>query len=217
MSVTAEQLHEYIDYTLLKPQASKENILQLCELARQHAFQAVCVPPYYVPVAVQALQDSEVKVCSVVAFPLGFLTPQQKIAELEHVIDLGAKEVDMVMNLAAFSSGDIATIEEELHRASEVCEQENVLLKVIIESGMWSASQLKQLCDLCAEAQVDFVKTSTGFYQVGAELEKVRMMRQWLPRAIRIKAAGGIRSVEQALQFIEAGASRIGTSSLLVP
>lgn len=210
------ELRDTIDYTLLKQDCTHKQIQQLCEIAKTYRLYAVCVLPYYVRAAVNYLEDSATRICTVVGFPLGATYVTAKLLETELAMQKGAHEVDVVMNLAAFKSGDWDTVREELRRMRDITALKNVVLKVIIESGALSIEELTQVCALCAETSPDFVKTSTGTYNPGAELEKVELMRKILPPEIQIKAAGGIRTAEKAKLFLEAGANRIGASTLFV-
>ncbi len=208
-------LNEFIDYTLLKPFATEKEIEKLCATAIEQKYYAVCVPPMYIQKAIRLVREESIKVATVAAFPLGFYLPKQKAQEITEYVENGADEIDMVINLSALKSKQYDIIAEELTLAVEICSDEDVLLKIIIESGNLTEEEIKTVCEIAADAKVDFVKTSTGFLGTGAELEKVKLMREILPSYIKIKASGGIRTPEQALEFIKAGAARIGTSSIL--
>lgn len=210
------KLTEVLDYTNLKPDGTVGHIEKLCDEARQHGCYAVCVLPYYVRAAAARLENSDVKICTVAGFPLGAHFVTAKLLECELSAQKGAHEIDAVVNLAAFKSGDFDSVREELRRLRELASLKNLTLKIIIESGALSLGELEKMCALCAEAEPDFVKTSTGYYNPGAELEKVTFMRQALPETIQIKAAGGIRTAEKARAFLAAGAARIGASTLLI-
>ena len=215
ISVTKENLNEYIDFKLLKPFATQEDFEAFFSLALEENYLAVCVPPMYIGKAKSVLRDKDIRVVTVAAFPLGFYPPQVKAKEIEEYIDLGADEIDMVINLSAVKSKNYDIVRDEIRRAVDVCAEEEVILKVIIESGNLTLDEIRAVCEIAAQEKVDFVKTSTGFLGKGAELEKVKFMREILPAFIKIKASGGIRTPEQAIEFIKAGASRIGTSTPL--
>lgn len=203
----------YIDHTLLQPTATISQIKKLCEEAKQFKFAAVCVPPSYVELAVDAVEKSSVKVATVVGFPFGYQHSEAKATETELAIGNGAEEIDMVMNLGDLLNNNFDYLTNEISYIVSICHERNALLKVIVESGILTNDQLIAACNICAEAGVDFVKTSTGFAEKGATIEAVKLMRKHLPVSISIKASGGIKTHQQAIDFIEAGASRIGTSS----
>ncbi len=208
-------ISQYIDHTLLSPIASETDIRKICEEAWIHQFKAVCVAPTYVAYTKEMFEfcPIRIEIVSVIGFPLGYSTTETKIAEAKNAIRDGATELDVVMNIAQFKSMAYLSVREELKQLSDLAHENNVLLKVIIETAYLDSFDLYTACEICAEAKVDFVKTSTGFAPVGADLETVKKMRSILPSEIKIKASGGIKTYEQALAFIEAGADRIGTSS----
>jgi len=206
-------LAPYIDHTLLRPDASQDQILTLCEEAREHNFAAVCVPPCFIKTAVSALSDTDVKIASVIGFPLGYSVTDVKFFETHKALTQGATEIDVVMNQAAFKSKHYGEVQEELEQLVTLCHFRNAVLKVIVETALLSEDELVKACELCAEAGVDYVKTSTGFSARGASLTDIRIMRANLPKEIRIKASGGIKSRDFALELIAAGADRLGTSS----
>ncbi len=215
MNITKDNLNEFIDFTLLKPFATEEDFKAFFHTAIQENYIAVCVPPMYINKAKSTLGNKDIKVATVAAFPLGFFPPQVKEKEIMEYIDMGADEIDMVINLSAVKSGNYDIVRDEMRRAVNVCAEEDVILKVIIESGNLTIDEIKKVCEIAAEEKPDFVKTSTGFLGKGAELDKVKLMRELLPAFIKIKASGGIRTPEKAIEFINAGASRIGTSTPL--
>lgn len=209
------QINQYIDYTALKPEILETEIISLCQTAIEQQYFAVCVSPYYVEKAKSALEGAAVKVCSVVGFPSGMHLISTKAKEAEDLILCGADELDMVINISALKNRKMQYLKAELMAFTLICQQKKVVSKLIIESGLLSVDELRFICDICSDFSLDFVKTSTGFNGKGAELEKVRLMREWLRPEIAIKASGGIRDIETALAFIEAGATRIGTSAKL--
>jgi len=206
-----EEVLRRIDHTQLKPMASKSDIVKLCDEAKKYGFYAVCVNPYYVPLASKLLSGTNIKVCSVVGFPLGATFAEIKAAEAERSIRLGASEIDMVMNISAFKSGDFEYVKRDIRGVRERIG--DAILKVIIECCYLTDGEKVLAAKICEEEGADYVKTSTGFGPGGAKLEDVRILRRALNARVKIKAAGGIRTFEQAVKFIEAGADRIGTSS----
>jgi len=211
-----KSLAPYLDFTLLKPDSTRIQVLELCAKAEEKSYKAVCIPPYYVPLAFHALRDCEVRVCTVVGFPLGYSESDSKIEETRRALEQGADEIDMVVNIAAVKSGDYLRVGDEIISLSRMCHDKGKLLKVIIESGMMSEDEIRLLCELCIAGQADFVKTSTGFNGVGAEIEKVKLIRSLLPEKFQVKASGGIRTEEQAWEMIQAGAGRIGASTAFI-
>lgn len=216
MKDTRDVLAAHIDYTLLRPGCTQQEIAQLCQTAVQHQFAAVCVPPYHLLAARQYTAGSTVQRCTVVGFPHGMHLAETKHAEAEHLLREGAEELDMVINLCMVRDQRWSEISHEIAGFTALCSEYQAVSKIIIESGVLSMDEVKILCELCTAAGADFVKTSTGYAATGAELEKVQFMREILPTHIRIKASGGIRTREAALAYIQAGAHRIGTSALLI-
>lgn len=203
-----------IDHTLLKPDATSSDIHKLCKEALAFSFAAVCVPPYYVNLAAQQLAGTKVKVATVIGFPLGYHLTYTKLHEIERAAELGATEMDMVINLSALKNADWSYLAIELHAAAELTHQKlGNLLKVIIETALLTPDEIVKVCHICEEANVDFVKTSTGFSGGGATVEAVQLMRKSLPPHISIKASGGIRTKQDALAMINAGADRLGCSA----
>ncbi len=201
-----------IDHTILKPDTTKEEILKLCEEAKQYGFAAVCVPPYFVRECKNQLRDSKVKIATVVGFPMGYSATPAKVEEARRAIDEGANEIDMVINIIALKSGDYNYLRNELTSAGTIVQLRGGKLKVILETGLLTNEEIVKGCQLCAELNVDFVKTSTGFVKPGATVEVVKLMRANLPAHIKIKASGGIHDKAMALKLIEAGADRLGCS-----
>lgn len=210
-----DNLSAFIDHTLLTATASETNIRKLCEEAWIHQFKAVCVAPTYVPYVVEMLEFCPIKIeiATVIGFPMGYSTTPVKVAEAREALENGATELDVVMNLSQFKSMAYLSIREELKQLAGLAHGQNALLKVIIETAYLDSFDLYTACEICAEAGADFVKTSTGFAPAGADVETVRKMRSILPPNVRIKASGGIKTYDQAIALIEAGAERIGTSS----
>jgi deoxyribose-phosphate aldolase len=202
----------HIEHTNLKPNALATDIIQLCNEAVEHNLYGVCVPPYYVQLAKKTLKKNDVKIITVVGFPFGYNTVSSKVEETKKAITAGAHEIDMVMNIAAFKSGDIASVQNDIQAVITACHLQNKHAKVIIETCYLNEEEIKTICKICADCEADFVKTSTGYGTAGATVEAVKSMRKYLPAKIQIKAAGGIRTREFADELIAAGANRIGTS-----
>lgn len=208
-------LAAHIEHTNLKPDCTKQDIIDLCEEAKGHLFYAVCVPPYHVQTAKKALAKTNVKIVTVVGFPLGYATVASKVEEAKKAIISGADEIDMVMNIAAFKSGDFVSVQNDIQAVTTACHLQNKQIKVIIETAYLSAEEIDKACRICIDCEVDFVKTSTGFAAEGASIEAVKLIRSILPAKMKIKASGGIKDHDLALDLIKAGASRLGTSSSL--
>ncbi len=207
------QVANLIDHTLLKPDATRDQIAQLCYEARKHNFAAVCVNPTHVKLCSQLLQGSSVHVCTVVGFPLGATPPEVKAYEAQQSIDDGATEVDMVINIGALKSKDYALVEQDIATVARACHAGGALLKVIIEAALLSDEEKVIACQLAKAAGADYVKTSTGFGPGGATLHDVNLMRQAVGPELGVKAAGGIKSYEDAQAMVAAGATRIGASA----
>jgi deoxyribose-phosphate aldolase len=212
-ALSAEQLARYIDHTLLKPEASRDQILKLCREAVEHHFASVCVNPCWVRLCAEALRGSEVKVCTVIGFPLGATLSTVKAFEAEECIRQGAGEVDMVINIGALKTGDRQYVEDDIRAVVERAHALGALVKVIIETVLLTQEEKVLACRLSQAAGADFVKTSTGFAGGGATVEDVALMRQVVGDAMGVKAAGGIRTYADALRMIQAGANRLGTSA----
>jgi deoxyribose-phosphate aldolase len=203
---------KYIDHTILKPVTILGDIEQVCAEAAEYGFAAVCVPPYYVKDAAQILEGSSVKVATVIGFPFGYSHYTAKLAEAGQALEDGADELDIVMNLAAFKTNDIAYLETEIGELIKA-KKNATGIKVIVESGILTDEEIIKCCDLYSHYPINYMKTSTGFAEKGATVEAVRLMRQHLPATIQIKASGGIRDFAFAQQLVEAGATRLGCSA----
>ncbi len=207
-------LAKYIDYTLLKATATPAQIEKLCQEARQYGFFSVCVNSSYVPLVALELKGSNVKVCTVVGFPLGAMSTQGKLHETSTALAEGADEIDMVINLGLLLSGQITKVRDEIALLKQ--ETADKVLKVIIETCYLTDDQKRLAAQLCVDAGVDFVKTSTGFGTGGATLADIQLIKEVVGDNALIKASGGIRDRETALQYIALGASRIGASAILI-
>lgn len=207
-----KNIQRYIEQTVLKAQTVDADIEKLVAEAKEHGFVGVCVPPFWVKKAKREIGDSPIQLVTVVGFPLGYQMTETKLFETELAIKNGADEIDVVWSLSAFKAG-MNWPKIELAKMAQLCHEHERLLKVIIETAYLSDEEIVQACIICAEAGVDYVKTSTGFAPEGAKEKHIRLMRENLPSSIGIKASGGIKTYEQAVKLIEAGADRIGTSS----
>ncbi len=207
-------LARLIDHTLLKPEATVEQIAQLCSEARQHRFASVCVNPPYVRTCRELLRDVEdVAVCTVIGFPLGSHVTAVKVYETLQAIADGASEIDMVINIGAIKSKDWALVKEDVERVTAAAHAGGALCKVILETGLLTEEEKVMACQICQAAGADFVKTSTGFGPGGATVEDVTLMRQTVGPLMGVKASGGIRAYEDARRMIAAGATRLGASA----
>ncbi|AKM19733.1 MULTISPECIES: deoxyribose-phosphate aldolase [Geobacillus] len=201
-----------IDHTLLKPEATEEQIVQLCAEAKQYGFASVCVNPSWVKTAARELSGTDVRVCTVIGFPLGATTPETKAFETKNAIENGAREVDMVINIGALKSGADDWVERDIRAVVEAAAGK-ALVKVIIETALLTDDEKVRACQLAVKAGADYVKTSTGFSGGGATVEDVALMRKTVGDNVGVKASGGVRDRKTAEAMIEAGATRIGTSS----
>ena len=202
---------EKVDHTLLKPLATWEDIKKICDEAKEMKVASVCIPPSYVKQASEYLKD-EIPVCTVIGFPLGYNTTKIKIEEAKEAIQNGAKEIDMVINIGDAKSGLFDKIEDEIRQIKNAIG--NHILKVIIETCYLTQDEKIALCKAVSNAKADFIKTSTGFGTNGATLEDIKLMKENVSKDVAIKAAGGIKTIEDAKNFINAGATRLGTSSI---
>ncbi|WP_335869313.1 deoxyribose-phosphate aldolase [Bacillus sp. 2205SS5-2] len=207
-----KEVAKMIDHTLLKAEATKQQVDTLCEEAREHQFASVCVNPTWVKYSSEKLQGSDVEVCTVIGFPLGATTPETKAFETKNAIENGATEVDMVINIGALKDRDLELVERDI-RAVVAASKGKALSKVIIETSLLSDEEKVIACELSVKAGADYVKTSTGFSTGGATVADVTLMRKTVGPDIGVKASGGVRSVEDAQAVMEAGATRIGASS----
>ncbi len=203
----------YIDHTILKQTTTLSEIDRLCVEASLENFVAVCVPPKYVPDVKKMLDGSKVKIATVIGFPMGYSTIEIKAKEIENAFDIGADEVDMVINLCSLKSGDWKYLENEIIACIAPVTARGKVIKVIVESGMLTDSELVAACELYSNYKIDYLKTSTGFADNGATVHAVELMRSHLPSRMGIKASGGVRNLAFAKELINAGATRIGSSA----
>lgn len=208
----AENLGKKIDHTLLKADAVKDQIITLCQEAKEYNFYSVCVNPTWVKEAAKQLKGSDVEVCTVIGFPLGANTTETKEFETKNTIENGATEVDMVINIGQLKAQDDEAVEKDIHAVVKAAEGK-ALVKVIIETSLLTEEEKVRACELSVKAGADYVKTSTGFSTGGATVADIKLMRETVGPDIGVKASGGVRDKEDAIAMIEAGASRIGASS----
>ncbi|HFU3980118.1 TPA: deoxyribose-phosphate aldolase [Streptococcus suis] len=205
------KLNKYIDHTILKPETTQEQVEKILSEAKEYDFASVCVNPTWVSLAAESLKDSDIKVCTVIGFPLGANTSAVKAFETEDAIANGADEIDMVINIGALKAGNDALVLDDIKAVVDASGDK--LVKVIIEACLLTDDEKVRACQLSKEAGADYVKTSTGFSTGGATVADVALMRKTVGPDMGVKASGGARSYEDAIAFIEAGASRIGASS----
>ncbi len=208
-----EDISRYIDHTNLRAYATEDDIIRLCDEAKEYGFYAVCVNPYRVRLAKERLKGTDVKVASVIGFPLGATPTEVKVFEAKKALEDGADELDMVINIGALKDGNYEYVRKDIEEVVKVAREKGAIVKVIIETCYLTDEEKVKACELAKEAGAHFVKTSTGFGTGGATVEDVRLMRKVVGPEMGVKAAGGIRTYEQAVAMIEAGATRIGTSS----
>jgi deoxyribose-phosphate aldolase len=209
----AAEIAALIDHTLLKPDATRKDIENLCREAWEFRFATVCVNPAWVALAAAQLAASRVRVCAVAGFPLGAVTPDAKSYEARRAIFDGAREVDMVINIGALKSGELELVQRDIEAVAGLCRECDVVSKVIIEAALLTVEEKVTVCALVKAAGADYVKTSTGFASGGATVADVRLMRRVVGPEMGIKAAGGIRTLEELKAMVAAGATRIGTSA----
>jgi len=208
------ELNRYIEHTLLKPDTTEEELIKLFKEAKDYSFHGVCINPCHVKFAKEYLRSTDVKIITVIGFPLGANKTETKVYETELALIDGADEIDMVMNIGALKEHNYNLVLHDIERVKNACRSQ--ALKVIIETDLLTQDQIKKSCEICIQAKADFVKTSTGFVKdgVGAKVEDVKLMHEIVsPFKIGVKASGGIRDKETAIKMIKAGATRIGTSS----
>ena len=213
MEISRRQLARMIDHTQIKPNATKDDVTKLCGEAKDFGFGCVCVNSTYVSLAAQLLRETDVKVCSTVGFPFGAVLSEVKAFEASRAVENGAREIDMVINIGALKSGDYEMVRRDIEAVVDVKHlHRNLIVKVIIETPYLTHEEKVTACKLVKDAGADFVKTATGLVG-GATVEDVRLIRETVGQDMGVKAAGGIRTSQQALTMIEAGANRIGTST----
>lgn len=205
-------INKLIDHTALKPNTNKESILNLIAEAKTYDFASVCVNPCWVALAHQELKNTDVKVCTVIGFPLGANTTEVKVFETKDAIEKGAQEIDMVINIAMLKDKEYDYVENEIHQIVEAA-KDKAIVKVIIETCLLTDEEKIKACELSQKAGADFVKTSTGFSTGGATVHDIALMRKTVGAEMGVKASGGVHTYEEALAMVEAGATRIGASA----
>jgi deoxyribose-phosphate aldolase len=209
----ASDVATLIDHTLLKPEASRDDIRRVCEEALKYGFAAVCVNPWYVAEACEILRGAPTRVCTVAGFPLGATLPQVKFGETRESIRLGAREIDMVINVGALKSGRHEAVESEIREVVRTCHSGGAICKVILECALLTRREKIDAAHMAKNVGADFVKTSTGFGPGGATVDDVRLLRYEVGAEMGVKAAGGIRTFEDLKKMVDAGANRIGASA----
>lgn len=210
------KISQYIDHTILKPTTLLADIEQLCTEAKAFEFAAVCVPPPFIKKCKELLSNSPVKVATVIGFPFGYSAIEAKLAEMVLAIVDGADELDVVINILAIKNNDWQYISNEINHLMPIVKSKGKIIKIIIESGVLTVDELVKCCHLYGAAGIDYLKTSTGYADVGATVEAVKIMRQNLPPQVQIKASGGIKSYDFASKLIDAGATRLGSTAGVV-
>jgi deoxyribose-phosphate aldolase len=208
-----QNINTYIDHTILKQDTSNVEIDQLCKQAIQYQFAAVCVPPSYVQRGASFLKNSEIGLATVIGFPWGYQTINTKTTEVNDALANGANEIDLVAHIGAIKEANWDYLKKEIETITQILKSKEIALKVIIESGILSEEQIIACCKLYSQFNIQYLKTSTGFASQGATIKAVELMRAHLPAHIHIKASGGIRTLAQATEYIQLGATRIGTSA----
>ncbi len=213
--IASEEIASRIDYTNLKANIGLSDVERLCKESIENHFAAVCIPPVFITDAVKWLEDSDVKVATVVGFPMGYAATSAKVEGIKNAADKEADEVDVVINIAAVKNGRWAFARNDIEAMATTAHLNNKIIKVIIEIGLLTREEIEKVCAICVDAGVDYVKTSTGFLGRGASVEDIELLRSLLPASVKIKASGGIKSRAQADALIRAGADRIGASAAL--
>ena len=217
MAIKPRDMAKMIDHTFLNPTGTVEDIKQLCAEAKEHEFASVCIHPVFVPLASKLLRETSVKITTVIGFPLGANTSETKSFETKNAIKNGAQEIDMVMNISAFKSGAYDLVQADIKAVVDATKTagvtSDIIVKVIIETCYLDNDEIVRACEIARDAGADFVKTSTGFGDTGAQIDDVSLMRKTVGRDVGVKASGGIHNFNEALDMLDAGANRIGASS----
>jgi deoxyribose-phosphate aldolase len=213
MEFCLTEIASLIDHTILKADATRQDVLKVCAEAREYGFASVCVNAYWVPLVAHQLEGTAVKVCTVVGFPLGATSTESKVYEATSAIRLGAQEVDMVLNVGELRSGDFESVKVDIAAVVDASHAQGAIVKVILETALLDDKQKIKGCELAKMAKADFVKTSTGFSTAGATEHDIELMRRVVGPEMGVKASGGIRTLEDFHQMVKAGASRIGASA----
>ena len=214
------QLNKYIDLTYLKPDSTRQRIKELCTEAIENDVFSVCIPPYYIPMAAELLEDHSVKVCTVIGFPYGYDATPTKAEAVKKAVVEKVDEIDVVVNIAAIKNGDWSYVANDVDSITRLGHMRNLLVKLIIEVNLLTEDEIKRICDIAVQKEVDFIKTSTGTVGDAVTVEDIILLRSLIAATAKVKASGGIRTREQAMALIDAGADRLGTSnvsSILLP
>jgi|TARA_B110000285_G_scaffold228381_1_gene291281 deoxyribose-phosphate aldolase len=215
LNIEAITLAQYIEHTLLKPDTDTKAITQLCKEAVENNFSGVCVPPYFVSLATELLEETSVNIVTVIGFPMGYAATPAKVEEAKRAIQEGADEIDVVVNIAAIKDKNWSYVKNDINSLTTVAHLQGKIVKIIFETALLTEEEIKRLCKICNENEVNYVKTATGFNGVNTSPEIIRLLKHNINAEIKIKASGGIHTRAQALALIEAGASRIGASRSL--
>lgn len=208
-------ISNYIEHTYLQSNTNGLIIERICAEAIENNFYGVCIPPFFVPKAAELLAEAEQKIITVAGFPMGYANIFAKVEEMKRAINEGADEIDVVANIAAVKDGDWSHVKNDIQSLTSAAHLKGKIIKIILETALLTADELKQLCDICNQFEVNFVKTATGFSEVNTSPEVIRTLRKYVDKDIKIKASGGISTRQVALDLIEAGADRIGASKSL--
>lgn len=209
-------LTQQVDFTLLRPDCTPEHIRQLCDLAQKHRFASVCIPPYFVKQATEIFAEGPVKVCAAVGFPMGYSATPAKVEEIKKALDEGAEEIDAVLNICAVKSANWNYVRNDMDSMTTAVHLKGKTISITIEAGLLTEAELAKVCELALEIKPNFIKVATGFHGDGATVHLVQRLTGLLGGKIRIKAAGGIRTSEDAARLLEAGAARVGITEVLV-
>ncbi|CAG7590314.1 Deoxyribose-phosphate aldolase 1 [Peptoniphilus tyrrelliae] len=207
------EINRIIDHTLLKAESTEKQIEELVKEAIEYNFCSVCVNPIWVKKCAEMLKDTDVKVCTVIGFPLGANTKKTKIFETKNALEDGADEIDMVINIGYMKSKKFDEVEDEISELAKICHDKDAILKVILENCLLTKDEIKKACQLSDKAGADFVKTSTGFSTSGADAEDVKLMKDSVSDRVKVKASGGIRDYKTAIEMVNNGADRLGVSA----
>ena len=210
---TNEEIAKTIDHTILKPEATPDDVMQICEEAKEYGFASVCVNSCYAPLVGSLLESSDVKTCVVIGFPLGAMSTASKVAETKDAIEYGANEIDMVINIGMLKHEEYEYVLNDIKAVSDTAHEMDAICKVIIETSLLTDEEKVKVCLLSKEAKADFVKTSTGFNGGGATVEDISLMKKVVGDKLKVKASGGVRYREDAINVLNAGADRIGASA----
>ncbi len=203
-------LSQHIDRTLLHPDCSEEEISIVCAEAKEKCFHAVCIPPYFVQKAARLLEESPVKIVTMIGFPMGYSTTYAKVEEMKRAFIDGVDEIDAMINICAVKNNDWNYVKNDIDTMASMTRMKNKIIKIIFEVDMLNEDEAKKLCDICIESGVDFIQTSTGVNGKGNQTSIISFLRSYLPENIKIKSAGGIESIQEAKKILDAGAERIG-------